>query len=146
MIVGVGTVLTAGVVDQAADAGARIIVSPNTRTPVIKRAVERQLEPLPGFATASEAFEAYDAGARFLKLFPASTYGPAHLKALMAVLPKDVTVLAVGGAGPESMADWWKVGARGFGLGSDLYKAGQSPEETRDKAQAAVAAVRVLKA
>jgi 2-dehydro-3-deoxyphosphogalactonate aldolase len=145
MVVGVGTVLNPEVVDQADAAGARIIVSPNTRSSVIECAVERGLEPLPGFATASEAFEAYAAGARYLKLFPASTYGPAHLKALMAVLPKDVTVLAVGGAGPESMADWWKVGARGFGLGSDLYKAGQSAEETREKAQAAVAAVRALR-
>ncbi|HWE45412.1 MAG TPA: hypothetical protein VG407_05235, partial [Caulobacteraceae bacterium] len=73
-----------------------------------------------------------------------ATYGPDHLKALKAVLPKDAIVLAVGGAGPETMAAWWKAGARGFGLGSDLYKAGQSPEETRDKAQAAVAAVRAL--
>ncbi len=145
MIVGVGTVLNPEVVDRAADAGARIIVAPNTRTAVIRRAVERGLTPLPGFATASEAFEAYDAGARNLKLFPASTYGPDHLKALMAVLPKDATVLAVGGAGPEVMADWWKAGARGFGLGSDLYKAGQSPEITREKAAAAVAATRALR-
>ena len=146
MIVGVGTVLNPEVVDRAADAGARIIVSPNTRSAVIKRTIERGLTPLPGFATASEAFEAYDAGARYLKLFPASTYGTGHLKALMAVLPKDATVLAVGGAGPDVMADWWKAGARGFGLGSDLYKAGQSAEVTREKALAAVEAVRALKA
>ena len=144
MIVGVGTVLQPDVVDQAAEAGARIIVSPNTRTPVIERSVALGLTPLPGFATASEAFQAYDAGARFLKLFPAATYGPAHLRALKAVLPKDATVLAVGGAGPSNMADWWKVGARGFGLGSEIYVAGQTAEVTLERARAAVAAVRAL--
>lgn len=144
MIVGVGTVLSPQVVDQAAEAGARIIVAPNTRTPVIERTVALGLTPLPGFATASEAFQAYDAGARFLKLFPAATYGPNHLKALKAVLPKDATVLAVGGAGPANMADWWKAGARGFGLGSEIYIAGQTAEVTLEKAHAAVAAVRAL--
>ena len=82
---------------------------------------------MPGFGTATEAFQAYDAGARYLKLFPASTYGPGHVKALKAVLPADAVVMAVGGAGPSNMAEWWAAGARGFGLGSDLYKPGQSP-------------------
>jgi 2-dehydro-3-deoxyphosphogalactonate aldolase len=144
MIVGVGTVLNVDKVNAAAAAGARIIVSPSTRADVVRCTVKFGMTPLPGFATATEAFEAYEAGARFLKLFPASTYGPSHLRALMAVLPKDATVLAVGGVGPSAMAEWWKAGARGFGLGSEIYKAGQSPAETLEKARVAVAAVREL--
>jgi 2-dehydro-3-deoxyphosphogalactonate aldolase len=144
MIVGVGTVLSADKVQEAAAAGARIAVAPSVRTEVIKCALKLGLTPLPGFATATEAFAAYEAGARYLKLFPASTYGVGHLKALKAVLPKDAVVLAVGGANPQSMADWWKAGARGFGLGSDLYAPGQSAELTLEKAREAVAAARVL--
>lgn len=142
MVVGAGTVLTAAQVDEVADAGGRIAVAPNTDPAVIRRALERGLVPFPGFGTATEAFQAYAAGARRLKLFPASTYGPGHLKALMAVLPKDASVYAVGGAGPETMAEWRAAGARGFGLGSDLYRPGQSPEDTHDKAARAVAAAR----
>jgi 2-dehydro-3-deoxyphosphogalactonate aldolase len=99
---------------------------------------------MPGFATATEAFHAYDAGARYLKLFPASTYGAGHIKALKAVLPSDAKILAVGGAGPSNMGEWWAAGARGFGLGSDLYKAGQPPEATAEKARAAVQAFNAL--
>ncbi|HEX5377743.1 MAG TPA: 2-dehydro-3-deoxy-6-phosphogalactonate aldolase, partial [Phenylobacterium sp.] len=67
-------------------------------------------------------------------------YGPGHLRQLKAVLPPEVVVWAVGGVGPDSMADWWNAGARAFGLGSELYKAGQSVAETREKARTVVAA------
>jgi 2-dehydro-3-deoxyphosphogalactonate aldolase len=145
MACGGGTVLKARDVDAVAHAGGRIIVAPNTDPAVIQRAVDLKLAPMPGFATASEAFTAYGAGARYLKLFPAAVYGPAHVKALLAVLPKDSVVMAVGGAGPANMAEWWAAGARGFGLGGEVYKAGQSPEVTLEKAKAAVEAVRALR-
>ena len=144
MAFGAGTVLSPAAVDQAADAGAQFIVSPNTDAAVIARTVERGLVPLPGFGTASEAFVAYAAGARHLKLFPASTYGPGHVKALLDVLPKDAMVMAVGGAKPALMPEWWASGVRGFGLGGDLYKAGSTPEQVGIAAAAAVAAVRKL--
>ena len=140
MAVGAGTVLAAGKVEQVAAAGGALIVTPNTSPPVIDRAVSLGLTPIPGFATASEAFTAIEAGARHLKLFPAATYGPGHVKQLKAVLPPEAVVWAVGGVGPDSMADWWAAGARAFGLGSELYRAGQSPEDTYEKA------LRVVKA
>jgi 2-dehydro-3-deoxyphosphogalactonate aldolase len=142
MAVGAGTVLTHAAVDDVSAAGALFVVSPNTDVGVIARTVQLGLTPLPGFATASEAFAAIGAGARLLKLFPASTYGPAHLKALKAVLPPDVRVFPVGGVGPAQMAAWREAGATGFGLGSDLYRPGQPPEETFERAKAAVAAAR----
>jgi 2-dehydro-3-deoxyphosphogalactonate aldolase len=144
MVVGAGTVLSVDKVIAVAEAGGRIIVSPDTRTDVIRTALKEGLTPLPGFATASEAFQAYDAGARWLKLFPAATYGPAHIKALKAVLPTDAAVLAVGGAGAANLGEWWDAGARGFGLGSELYKAGQGVAETAEKAKAVVAAYRAI--
>ena len=146
MVVGAGTVLSAEQVDAVAGAGGRIIVAPNTEPQVIRRAVALGLDPAPGFATATEAFEALQAGARHLKLFPAVTYGTAHLKQLKAVLPQEAVVWAVGGVGPDTLAEWWSAGARAFGLGGEIYRAGQSPEETADKAARVVAAARVLAA
>lgn len=135
MVTGGGTVLAADDVDRIAEAGGQIVVAPNTAPEVIRRAVELKLDPAPGFATASEAFTAYGAGARHLKLFPAATYGPGHLRQLSAVLPRDAAVWAVGGVGAEDLAAWWAAGVRAFGLGGELYRAGQSVEETRDKAR-----------
>ncbi|RAK52833.1 2-dehydro-3-deoxy-6-phosphogalactonate aldolase [Phenylobacterium deserti] len=145
MAFGAGTVLTAERVDAVAQVGGRIIVSPNTSCDVIRRAVELKLDPAPGFATATEAFMALEAGARHLKLFPAVTYGPAHLKQLKAVLPGQAVVWAVGGVGPDTMADWWAVGARAFGLGGEIYRAGQTVAETTEKAARVVAAARELR-
>lgn len=144
MAVGAGTVLTAERVEAVAKAGGRIIVAPNVSREVIGRAVALGLDPAPGFATATEAFTAIEAGARHLKLFPAATYGPGHLKQLKAVLPPEAVVWAVGGVGPQAMADWWAAGARAFGLGGELYRAGQSVEETAEKAARVVAAARSL--
>jgi 2-dehydro-3-deoxyphosphogalactonate aldolase len=144
MIVGAGTVLTVERVEAVARAGGRIIVAPNTSPDVIRRAVELGLDPAPGFATATEAFTALDAGARHLKLFPAVTYGPAHLKQLKAVLPPRAIVWGVGGVGPDTMQGWWTAGARAFGLGGEIYRAGQSVAETAEKAARVVAAARAL--
>ena len=140
MVVGGGTILSPEAADRVADAGGTICVSPNTDVRVIARALKRGMAPLPGFATASEAFQAVDAGARYLKLFPASTYGAGHVKALKDVLPRDVVVMPVGGGGPDQFAEWWAAGARGFGMGGDIYKPGRSLEEIAKRGRAAEAA------
>ena len=142
---GAGTVLTPEAVSEVAEAGGRIVVSPNTDAAVIARTLAHGLTPMPGFGSAGEAFAAHAAGARYLKLFPASTYGPGHVKALLDVLPRDVVLQPVGGVKPEQMADWWAAGARGFGLGGDLYKPGFTPEEVHARALNAVGAVRRLR-
>jgi 2-dehydro-3-deoxyphosphogalactonate aldolase len=134
LFVGGGTMLSVADVDAVADAGGRLMVSPNVNPEVIRRAVIRNLVPFPGFATASEAFAAIEAGARYLKLFPASTYGLNHLKALKAVLPRDVKVAPVGGVGASDMIDWVKAGAACFGIGSEIYKPGMEPEVVHRRA------------
>jgi 2-dehydro-3-deoxyphosphogalactonate aldolase len=144
MIVGAGTVLRSEKVSQVAAAGGRLIVSPNASPSVIGRALSLHLEPIPGFATATEAFPACDAGAHHLKLFPAVTYGPAHVRQLKAVLSPETVIWAVGGVGPKDFADWWAAGCRAFGLGGELYRAGQSPEQTFEKAKAVVDAGHAL--
>jgi 2-dehydro-3-deoxyphosphogalactonate aldolase len=106
--------------------------------------VELGLDPAPGFGTATEAFQALASGARHLKLFPAVSFGPGHVKQLKAVLPASAVIWAVGGAGPDNMATWWSAGVRAFGLGSELYRAGQSLAETATKAARAVSVARAL--
>jgi 2-dehydro-3-deoxyphosphogalactonate aldolase len=138
MLVGAGTALRSEDVAHVRDAGGRIIVSPDTNIEVIAAAAEAGLVSSPGYFTPSEAFAAIRAGATALKLFPAEGASPSVLKAQLAVLPRDVPVMAVGGIHPGNMRPWLDAGAAGFGLGSGLYKPGQSPEETLEKARAYV--------
>jgi 2-dehydro-3-deoxyphosphogalactonate aldolase len=142
VLVGAGTVLDPTDVGRVWDAGGRIIVSPDTNVDVIAATAAIDLVSSPGYFTPSEAFEAIRAGATALKLFPAEAASPAVLKAQLAVLPRDVPVLAVGGIQPDNMRPWLDAGAIGFGLGGGLYKPGQSPAETLDKARAYVAGLK----
>ncbi|MBX3604712.1 MAG: 2-dehydro-3-deoxy-6-phosphogalactonate aldolase [Piscinibacter sp.] len=144
-LIGGGTVLREADADALAEAGGRLAVTPNTRPALIAHAVARGLHVAAGFATASEAFAALDAGAQALKLFPATTYGPGHVKALRAVLPP-VPLFAVGGITPANLADYLRAGCLGAGLGSDLYRPGQDVARTAATAQAFVAAYRACAA
>jgi 2-dehydro-3-deoxyphosphogalactonate aldolase len=141
-LIGGGTVLDPADVARVRDCGGRVIVSPNTFEPVIEATAAAGLVSLPGFFTPSEAFTALRAGATGLKLFPAEGAAPAVVKAQRAVLPKDVPVLVVGGIGTGNMQPWLDAGAQGFGLGSGLYKPGQSAQETAAKAKAYVDGLR----
>jgi 2-dehydro-3-deoxyphosphogalactonate aldolase len=97
---------------------------------------------MPGFATASEAFTAIDAGAQMLKLFPAATYGPKHLRALRDVLPASIRIFPVGGIGAADVAPWLAAGAAGFGFGSELFKPQFTLEEITARAARVVEALR----
>ena len=99
---------------------------------------------LPGIATPTEAFAALAAGAHGLKLFPAEAASPAVLRAMLAVLPAGTPVIPVGGITPLNMAAWQTAGARGFGIGSALYKPGKSAADVADSAAEFVAAYRGL--
>ncbi len=134
-LIGAGTVLDPADVGRVRDSGGRIIVSPNTFPPVIEAAAAAGLISLPGYFTPSEGFAALRAGATGLKLFPAEGASPAVVRAQRAVLPRDVPLLVVGGIGPGTTRPWTAAGADGFGLGSGLYRPGQSPEVTAAKAR-----------
>jgi len=144
-LVGAGTVLTAAEVDRVHGAGGRLVVAPNCSPPVIRRALELGMRVLPGIATATEAFAALDAGATDLKLFPAASYGPKHLKALKSVLPGHVRVFPVGGIGSQDIAAWLGSGADGFGFGSELFTPAYTLPEIRNRAAALFAALRVAR-
>ena len=141
-MIGAGTVTASAEVVAVRDAGGRLIVSPNADEEVIVETVQAGLVSLPGFFTASEAFTALRAGAHALKLFPAEGAQPAMLKALRAVLPLETPVLPVGGITPELLSLWLEAGAAGFGLGSALYRKGDSAAEVGKRADRFVAALR----
>ena len=123
LTVGAGTVLTAKDVKKAESAGAKFIVSPDTNEDVIKASKKLGLISMPGVATASEVAIALDCGADILKLFPASTYGPSHLKALRDPFPGKFWC-PTGGITLASVDDWFAAGANLIGLGGPLTKGG----------------------
>ena len=139
-LIGAGTVLTPAQVSQVAEAGGKLIVSPNADLEVIKKTLELGLESWPGVLTPTEMFAALHAGVTGLKIFPAFKLGLDGLKAVRAVLPTEAKVYAVGGVGPEDFATWKAAGAGGFGIGSALYKPGRDPVEMAAIAKDMVAA------
>ena len=142
IIFGGGTVLNTKSIEDLHQLNAEMIVAPNTNTSVIEGSLTRNMIPVPGFATPTEAFQAIDAGAKHLKLFPASFYGPKYLKALRAVIPANISIFAVGGVHPGNMKKWIQSGATGFGICSALYQPGFTAKDTAEMAQEVVAAFR----
>lgn len=139
-LIGAGTVLTAADVGAVAATGARFLVAPNFNAAVVAEAHRHGLEVAPGCFTPTEALAALAAGADALKLFPAELASPAGLRALRAVLPAATAVFPVGGIDASAFPAWLAAGARGFGLGSSLYRPGDPPEVVGARAAALVAA------
>ncbi|MFG6488031.1 2-dehydro-3-deoxy-6-phosphogalactonate aldolase [Roseateles sp. BYS78W] len=143
-VVGAGTVLSVQAVADVAGAGGKVIVMPHADVEVIRAAKARGLYCVPGAATPTEAFAAVHAGADAVKLFPAELITPAIVKAMRAVLPKELRLLPVGGITPDNMGPYVKAGAAGFGLGSALYAPGLTAAEVAQRARAFVAGWRAL--
>jgi 2-dehydro-3-deoxyphosphogalactonate aldolase len=133
-IVGAGTVLTPDDVRSVKDAGGVLIVSPDTNVEVITTTKSLGLLSYPGVMTPTECFAALRYGADGLKIFPGSLLGPDGLRAIRAVLPSNTEVLAVGGAGPDNFADWAAAGANGFGIGTALYRPGDTADTVATRA------------
>jgi 2-dehydro-3-deoxyphosphogalactonate aldolase len=138
--IGAGTVLTVEEVARVKAAGGTLVVSPNCDVEVIAATRAVGMASWPGVMTPTECFAAIKAGATGLKLFPGSLIGPEGLKAIRAVLPKDLAVYAVGGAGPTNFAEWVKAGANGFGIGTALFTPGLCADDIHSRAVQIVAA------
>jgi 2-dehydro-3-deoxyphosphogalactonate aldolase len=130
-VVGAGTVLAPADCAAIAAVGGQVAVMPHSNPQVIQAAEHAGLACIAGVATPTEAFAAIAAGATMLKLFPATTLGPATLKAWRDVVPASVAILPVGGIQPDNLSAYLAAGASGFGLGSALYRAGDSAEQVR---------------
>ena len=139
-LIGAGTVLDVENVAAVAAVGGRMIVSPNADAAVITASKAAGMMSYPGVMTPTECFAALKAGADGLKLFPSFLLGAEGLKAIRAVLPAQTETYAVGGVGPLNFVEWLAAGVTGFGLGSSLYKPGQSAADVAQSARAAVSA------
>lgn len=135
MLIGAGTVRREQDVARLRSLGARLMVCPHIDAALVRHAKTVGLIALPGVSTPTECFQALDASADGLKLFPAETLGAGTLRALRSVLPATTTVLPVGGISPDNLAEWRKAGGDGFGIGGALYRPGDAPATVRAVAQ-----------
>ena len=117
--VGAGTVLTEEQLSMCEQAGGEYMITPNVNPALIRECVRRGLVAMPGAFTPSEAVDAWEAGASFVKIFPAGSLGPGYVKAVRAPL-SHIPFLAVGGIGPDNVADFMKAGCVGAGVGGNL--------------------------
>lgn len=117
--VGAGTVMTQEQVAKAARAGARYIISPNMNERVIEMSKAMGLVSIPGAMTPTEIALAWETGADFVKVFPASSLGLAYFKAIRGPLPH-IPLLATGGINAANLSDYLKAGCAGAGVGGNL--------------------------
>ncbi len=139
-LIGAGTVLSVRDAEQVADAGGRLIVSPDCNPDVIEATKARGMTSFPGVMTPTECFAALRHGADGLKFFPSFLVGPKGLNAICAVLPAGTQTYAVGGVGSSNFAEWTAAGAAGFGIGTGLYRPGFTAKDVADNAAEVVAA------
>ena len=139
-LIGAGTVLTPADVERLDAAGGRLLVSPNIDSDVMQAASRFGMVTMPGVFTPTEAFLAIKLGASALKFFPASVLGAKGIAAIMAVLPRQTIVGAVGGVSDRDFADYAKIGVRTFGLGSSLFSPSLSVIEIGERAKLAARA------
>jgi 2-dehydro-3-deoxyphosphogalactonate aldolase len=135
-LVGAGTVMTTTEVAAVADAGGRLIVSPTVDAEVIAATRARGLASLPGVFTPTEIAAAHRAGADAVKLFPAEVMGIAGIRAVRAVFPPAVRMIAVGGVTPDTARAMLAAGCVGLGVGSALYRPGATPDQVAAAAAA----------
>jgi 2-dehydro-3-deoxyphosphogluconate aldolase/(4S)-4-hydroxy-2-oxoglutarate aldolase len=124
ILVGAGTVLSAGAARRALDAGARFLVMPVTDPEVVRWCAARGVPSFPGALTPSEIVAAWSAGASAVKLFPAVSVGPGYLGQLRGPLP-GIPLVPTGGISAETAGEWMAAGAVALGMGAWLIGDGE---------------------
>ncbi len=119
LLLGAGTITTAAQAEAASQAGADLLVSPHLDLALLRSMLATGRLVVPGVLTPSECAAAVAAGAAVVKLFPASTVGPQHVRALLAPFP-DLLMVPTGGIAAERAREWLDAGAVAVGLGGDL--------------------------
>ena len=119
LCVGAGTVLTSEQLQMTQDAGGMFMVAPNVNAALIRACVGKDMAAIPGAMTPTEAVAAWEAGASFVKVFPAGVLGPAYVKAIMTPLAH-IPMLAVGGITADNIAEFMKIGCVGAAVSGML--------------------------
>lgn len=144
LLLGCGTVLSAQEADATRSAGAQLMICPHTDAALIRHGKALGAVCIPGAFSPTEVVTAYQAGADFVKLFPAGELGLSYIKALRAPLPH-IPLIAVGGIRPENVGDFLSAGIAGFGVGSQLVQSKAlfcgDFEHIRDTARAFTSAI-----
>jgi 2-dehydro-3-deoxyphosphogluconate aldolase/(4S)-4-hydroxy-2-oxoglutarate aldolase len=121
-LIGVGTVLDGDTCRAAVEAGAEFVVTPICRTELIGIAHNADRPIMIGAYTPTEAQLAHEAGADFVKIFPADTLGPGYMKSLRAPLPH-LRIVPTGGVDVHNVEEFLKAGCVALGVGSSLVSA-----------------------
>lgn len=132
-VVGAGTILTVDRLEDALRCGAAFVVGPTLDLTIVERAVEIGVPIVPGAYSPTEIALAWRAGATFVKVFPASSLGPSHVRELRGPLP-DIELIATGGVDATNAASFLAAGCVAVGVGGALVKG------SRDERRALLAA------
>jgi 2-dehydro-3-deoxyphosphogluconate aldolase/(4S)-4-hydroxy-2-oxoglutarate aldolase len=121
-LMGAGTVLGAADCRAATDAGAQFVVSPVTKLEIVEAAHAAGKPVMLGAYTPTEAQTAHEAGADFIKIFPADKLGPSYIKSMRAPLPH-LKIVPTGGVDLNTAADFLRAGCAALGVGGSLLTA-----------------------
>jgi len=135
IFIGAGTVCSSEDVEKLKDINATLIISPNSDANVIKKTKKLGLISIPGFLTPSEAYNAINAGADCLKLFPFKRFGLSYFNDIKVIIPKNIPIIAVGGVDESNIEEYMQNGIMYFGLGSSLYKPNMDLKLLKTKAE-----------
>ena len=119
VVLGAGTILDVETARRAIDAGARFIVSPVCRIALVAACHERDVVIVPGGYSPTEILAAADAGADFVKVFPARSLAPSFIRDIREPLPH-VQLIPTGGITADNAGDWLRAGAAAVGVGGAL--------------------------
>ncbi len=121
LMIGAGTVLTLKELHEALRTGATFIVSPVIVPPVIEYCVRHKIPVFPGALTPQDIYEAFQAGATMVKVFPAGCFGPDYFKEIKGPFPK-IELMACGGVTPENAKDYFTSGASAIAVGGSVFR------------------------
>ena len=143
LLIGAGTVMTTAQVAHIAAAGGRLVVTPHADAAIVRAAKQQGLLAVPGFFTPGRGIRHAGGRCRCVEVVPGRGCEPGGAAcACGRCLPAGTAVLPVGGIDASNMAAWREAGAAGFGIGSAIYRPGDSPETVAAKAQRLVSALR----
>lgn len=149
VLLGAGTVTTPAHASEAADAGARFLVSPGLDDEVVAAMLATGLTTMAGALTPTEVMRATRLGVDVVKVFPGSLGGPSYLRSLRGPFP-DVPFMPTGGVSAANVGDWFAAGAVAVGAGGELASASDIREgdfeAVREKGRRFVAAVEEARA
>ncbi len=129
ILIGAGTVTDAATAEQAVAAGAQFLLSPALSPGMVEVARRHGILAVPGAYTPTEVLSALESGVELIKIFPAESGGPAHIRAILAPLPR-ARLLPTGGVRPDNVGEWFAAGAAAVGIGSALTGPSNRPVDT----------------